>query len=112
MKFKFFFENPIYSRMITESIVNSDVNEAKILVKEFEEYNNSLIYEVIKNIEINPNFDREKAFELIVMIGEKVEEKHMESLENNNSEDVIEAFRKDHKIMTQMVFEGIDKKRR
>lgn len=110
MKFKFFSENPLYSRMITESILNSDADEVKILVKEFEEYNNSLIYEVIKSIEINPIFDKEKAFELIVMIGEKLEEKHMKRLEHNNSEIVIEEFRKDHKTMIEMVFEGIDKK--
>lgn len=110
MKFEFFSKNPLHSKIITEAILNNHIEEAKILMKEFEEYNNSLIYKVINSIEINPIFDKNKAFELIVMIGEKLEEKHMKDLENNDAEKVIQEFRKDHKNMIEMVFEGIDKK--
>ncbi|WP_322395864.1 hypothetical protein, partial [Clostridium perfringens] len=65
-------------------------------------------YKVIKNVNINQKFDRGKAFELIIMIGEKLEEKHMKNIDVDK-EIAIEAFRKDHKIMIEMVFEGIDK---
>lgn len=107
-KFKFFRENPLYSMLIVNSVVYYNVEEAIKLSKEFQNYNNDLIYEVIKNININPKFDREKAFELIMMIGEKLEEKHMKNIESKDKDIVIEDFRKDHKIMIEMVFEGID----
>lgn len=110
MKFKYFSENPLYSKIIPGSILNNDLEQAKILVKEFEEYNNSLIYEVLKNIDINPRFDIEKAFELIIIIGEKLEEKHIKTIESSGVETAIDEFRKDHKLMIEMVFEGIDKK--
>lgn len=108
-KFKFFRENPRYSKFIINSLVYYNVAEATELCEEFQRYNNELIYNVIKNIDINPKFDREKAFELITMIGEKLEEKHMKNIESKDSDTAIEAFRKDHKIMIEMVFEGIDK---
>ncbi len=108
-KFKFFRENPMYSKFIVKSLVYYNVAEATQLREEFENYNNNLMYEVIKNININPKFDRDKAFELIMMIGEKLEEKHMKNIENKDQDTVIEDFRKDHKLMIEMVFEGIDK---
>ena len=108
-KFKFFRENPLYSMLIVNSVVYYNVEEAIKLSEEFQNYNNELIYEVIKNININPKFDREKAFELIMMIGEKLEEKHMKNIESKDKDAVIEDFRKDHKIMIEMIFEGIDK---
>ncbi|MBM6838215.1 hypothetical protein H9X77_08195, partial [Clostridium saudiense] len=60
---------------------------------------------------IRDRFDREKAFELIKMIGEKLEEKHMKDVANKDRNSVIDEFRKDHKIMIEMVFEGIDKQK-
>lgn len=108
-KFKFFRENPLHSKILTGSLINNSVDSTEVLIKEFEEYNNTLIYEVIKNIDINPKFDKEKAFELIIMIGEKLEEKHMKNIESKDKDIAIEEFRKDHKIMIEMVFEGIDK---
>lgn len=110
MKFKYFTENPLYSKFIPGSILNNDLEEAKLLVKDFEEYNNSLIYEVLKSIDINPKFDVEKAFELILIVGEKLEEKHIKNIENSSVEIAIDEFRKDHKLMIEMVFEGIDNK--
>ncbi|MGL5381336.1 TetR/AcrR family transcriptional regulator [Clostridium sp.] len=107
-KFKFFRENPLYSKLI-ESVILDNIEITKDMVKEYEDYNNSLIYEVIKNVDINPKFDREKAFELIVIIGEKLEEKHLKSIDNVDKETALEEFRKDHKIMIEMVFAGIDK---
>ena len=107
-KFKFFRENPLHSRLIVNSRMNDNIEEAKRLAKEFEEYNNTLMHEVIKKIDVNPRFDKEKAFELIIMIGEKLEEKHMKEIENKDKDVAIEEFRKDHKIMLEMVFEGID----
>ncbi|MEF9990841.1 MAG: TetR/AcrR family transcriptional regulator [Romboutsia sp.] len=108
-KFKFFRENPLYSKIITGALLNNSIESTTELIKEFENYNNDIIYKVIKNIDINPRFDREKAFELIIMIGEKLEEKHMKNIENKDKDIAIEEFRKDHKIMIEMVFEGIDK---
>lgn len=108
-KFKFFGENPQYSKLILNLILNNNIEGAKILVDEFEDYNNSILYEIIKNIDFNPKFNREKAFELIVMIGSKLEEKHMKDIESKDKHIVIEEFRKDHKIMLEMVFEGVDK---
>lgn len=108
-KFKYFRENPLYSKIIVNSLLNDEVEEAKKLSNEFQEYNNSLIYEVIKKVNINPKFDKDKAFELIVMIGEKLEEKHMKDIENKDKDTAVEEFREDHKIMLEMVFEGIDK---
>jgi len=106
-KFKFFRENPLYSKIITNTILEN-MESTKSIMKEFEDYNKMLIYEVIKNVDINQKFDREKAFELIIMIGERLEEKHMKNIDADK-EIAIEAFRKDHKIMIEMVFEGIDK---
>lgn len=108
-KFKFYGENPQYSKLILNLLLNNKVEGAKVLVNEFEEYNNSILYEIIKNIDFNPKFNREKAFELIVMIGSKLEEKHMKNIEYVDKEIGIEEFRKDHKIMLEMLFEGLDK---
>ncbi|MBC5627716.1 TetR/AcrR family transcriptional regulator [Clostridium sp. NSJ-6] len=108
-KFKFFRENPLYSKLIINSLLNDNTEEAKKLGEEFQRYNNSLIFEIIKSIDINPKFNREKAFELVLMIGEKLEEKHMKDIENKQKDTAIEEFRKDHKLMIEMVFEGIDK---
>ena len=44
-----------------------------------------------------------------MIIGEKLEEKHMRNIGDKDKDTVIEEFRKDHKIMIEMVFEGIDK---
>lgn len=107
-KFKFFRENPLYSKVI-ENILLDSMESSKEMMKEFEDYNFKIIYELIKNIEINPKFDREKAFELIVMISEKLEEKHLKNIDNTDKETALEEFRKDHKIMIEMVFAGIDK---
>ena len=108
-KFKFFGENPQYSKLVLNLLLNNNIGGAEILANEFEEYNNVLLYEIIKNIDFNPKFNRNKAFELIVMIGSKLEEKHMKDIESKDKHIVIEEFRKDHKIMLEMVFEGIDK---
>ena len=108
-KFKFFRENPLYSKLIINSLLNDNTEEAKKLGEEFQRYNNSIIFEIIKSIDINPKFNREKAFELVLMIGEKLEEKHMKDIENKQKDTAIEEFRKDHKLMIEMVFEGIDK---
>ena len=108
-KFKFFGENPQYSKLVLNLLLNNNIEGAEIFANEFEEYNNVLLYEIIKNIDFNPKFNRNKAFELIVMIGSKLEEKHMKDIESKDKHIVIEEFRKDHKIMLEMVFEGIDK---
>lgn len=108
-KFKFYGKNPSYSRLILNLLLNNNIEGAKVLADEFEDYNNSLLYEITKNIDFNPKFSREKAFELILMIGSKLEEKHMKDIEIKDKHIVIEEFRKDHKIMLEMVFEGIDK---
>ncbi len=108
-KFKFFGENPLYSKIIVNLVLNNTIEEAREIANEFEDYNNALLHEVIKNIDFNPKFDREKACELITMIGLKLEEKHMKDIEYKDKDIVIEEFRKDHKIMIEMVFEGIDK---
>ncbi|MGL5328035.1 MAG: TetR/AcrR family transcriptional regulator [Peptostreptococcaceae bacterium] len=108
-KFDFFKENPMYSKLISTIILDQSIQEGTVLFREFEEYNNELMHEIIKNIETNPKFDKEKAYELILIIGNKLEEKHIKNIENKDKEKAIEEFRKDHKIMTQMVFEGIDK---
>ena len=76
-KFKFFSENPLYSKMIANTILEN-MESTRSMIKEFEDYNNMLIYEIIKNVDINPKFDKEKAFELIIMIGEKLEERAYE----------------------------------
>lgn len=107
-KFEFFGENPSYSKLILNLLLNNNIEGARNLANEFEDYNNNLLYEIIKNIDFNPKFNREKAFELIVMIGSKLEEKHMKNIENKDTHIVIEEFRQDHKIMLEMVFEGID----
>lgn len=108
-KFKFFGEHPLYSKVIVNLVLNNTIEDARKIANEFEYYNNTLLYEVVKNIDFNPKFEREKAFELILMIGSKLEEKHMKDIENKDKEIVIEEFRKDHKIMLEMMFEGIDK---
>lgn len=108
-KFKFFGENPHYSKLVLNLLLNNNIEGAEILANEFQDYNNVLLYEIIKNIDFNPKFNRNKAFELIVMIGSKLEEKHMKDIESKDKHIVIEEFRKDHKIMLEMVFEGIDK---
>ncbi|WP_158540630.1 TetR/AcrR family transcriptional regulator [Romboutsia weinsteinii] len=108
-KFEFFGENPLYSKIIVNLVLNNTIEDARKIANEFEDYNNTLLYEVIKSIDFNPKFDREKAFELILMIGSKLEEKHMKDIECKDKDIVIEEFRRDHKIMLEMVFEGIDK---
>lgn len=108
-KFEFFGENPLYSKIIVNIASDNEIEEIRKMYKEFEEYNNTLLYEIIKNIDFNPKFNREKAFELIIMIGSKLEEKHLKDIENKNKDLTIEAFRQDHKVMLEMLFEGIDK---
>lgn len=108
-KFKFYGENPQYSKLILNLLLNNNIEGARVLANEFEDYNNSLLYQIIKNIDFNPKFDRNKAFELIIMIGSKLEEKHMKDIEYKDTHIVLEEFRKDHKLMLEMVFEGIDK---
>ncbi|MGL4772346.1 MAG: TetR/AcrR family transcriptional regulator [Clostridium sp.] len=108
MKFKFFKENPLISKILTGAILNNNLEIAKNFLKSVEEENRRIIYDVIETIHINPKFDKEKAFELIMMIGEKLEEKHMKYVEINE-EKAIEDFRRDHKIMLEMIFEGIDR---
>ena len=58
---------------------------------------------------MNPKFNKEKAFELIVMIGENLEKKHMKRINDMDKDSAVEEFRKDHREMLEMVFEGIDK---
>ena len=89
-KFKFFGENPHYSKLVLNLLLNNNIEGAEILANEFEEYNNVLLYEIIKNIDFNPKFNRNKAFELIVMIGSKLEEKHMKDIESKDKHIVIE----------------------
>ena len=108
-KFKFFGENPLYSNIIVNLVLDDIPESARQLANEFEEYNNGILYEIIKSIDFNPNFEREKAFELIAMIGSKLEEKHMKNLKYKDKDTVIEDFRQDHKMMIEMLFEGIDK---
>lgn len=108
-KFTFFKENPLYSKLISNTLASPSLDGATDLFREFEHYNNELMHEIIKNIDINPKFDKKHAYELILIIGNKLEEKHMKNIEIKEKEKVIEDFRKDHKIMIQMVFEGIDK---
>lgn len=109
IKFKFFRENPLYSKIIVNLVIDNNIEKAMGLSTEYQNYNNDLIYDVIKNIGINPKFNKEKAFELIVMIGENLEKKHMKRINDIDKDIAIEEFRKDHKEMLEMVFEGIDK---
>lgn len=109
IKFKFFRENPLYSKIIVNLVIDNSIEKARELSIEYQNYNNDLIYNVIKNIDINPKFNKEKAFELIVMIGENLEKKHMKIVNDIDKDIAIEEFRKDHKEMLEMVFEGIDK---
>lgn len=109
IKFKFFRENPLYSKIIVNLVIDNSIEKARELSSEYQNYNNNLIYDVIKNIDINPKFNKEKAFELIVMIGENLEKKHMKRINDIDKDIAIEEFRKDHKEMLEMVFEGIDK---
>lgn len=109
IKFKFFRENPLYSKIIVNLVIDNNIEKAMGLSIEYQNYNNDLIYDVIKNIDINPKFNKEKAFELIVMIGENLEKKHMKRINDIDKDIAIEEFRKDHKEMLEMVFEGIDK---
>lgn len=109
IKFKFFRENPLYSKIIVNLVIDNSVEKARELCSEYQSYNNDLIYDVIKNIDINPKFNKEKAFELIVIIGEHLEEKHMKRINDMDKDSAVEEFRKDHKEMLEMVFQGIDK---
>ena len=109
IKFKFFRENPLYSKIIVNLVIDNSIEKARELSSEFQNYNNNLIYDVINNIDINPKFNKEKAFELIVMIGESLEKKHMKRINDIDKDNAVEEFRKDHKEMLEMVFEGIDK---
>lgn len=109
-KFSFFGRNPLASKIIAMLVLNNEFEEAEELFKEFQAYNNNIIYEILENIDFNPKFQREKAFELIVMIGEKLEEKHMRDIEDKPKEIVIEEFRENHRLMLEMLFEGIDKR--
>lgn len=113
VKFRFFKENPIYSKLISDLLLNDNINieEISVLADEFNDYNKSLISNVIDAIEINPKFEKSKAFELIIMIGDKLEEKYMKYIQNSEEDKnlILEKFRKDHKLMIEMVFEGIDK---
>lgn len=111
IKFKFFKENPLYSKLISNILLNNDIEGISILVDEFNDYNNSLIYGVLNTIEINPKFNKQKAYELIIMIGDKLGEKYMNYVEDTKQDNnqIVEKFRQDHKLMIQMVFEGIDK---
>ena len=43
------------------------------------------------------------------MIGENLEKKHMKRINDIDKDTDVEEFRKDHKEMLEMVFEGIDK---
>lgn len=108
-KFKFFGDNPLYSKLILNLVLNNNIEGAEVLSNEFTEYNNNILNKIIESIDFNTKFNREKAFELIMMIGEKLEEKHIKDIENKDKDMVIEEFRKDHKLMLEMVFEGIDK---
>ena len=45
----------------------------------------------------------------IVMIGENLEKKHIKRINDIDKDTAIEEFRKDHREMLEMVFEGIDK---
>ncbi|MGN0143694.1 MAG: TetR/AcrR family transcriptional regulator [Clostridium sp.] len=109
IKFKFFRENPLYSKIIVNLVIDNSIEKAKELSSEFQSYNNNLIHDVIKNIDMNPKFNKEKAFELIVMIGENLEKKHMKRINDIDKDSAVEEFRKDHREMLEMVFEGIDK---
>lgn len=109
-KFNFFGRNPLSSKIIAMLAVNDEFKEVKELFEEFQNYNNSIIYEILRNIDFNPKFQREKAFELIIMMGEKLEEIHMRDIEIKPREIVIEEFRENHRIMLEMIFEGIDKR--
>ncbi len=111
IKFKFFRENPLYSKIIVNLVIDNSIEKAGELSREYEIYNNNLIYNVIKNIDINPKFNKEKAFELIVMIGDNLEKKHLKRINDTDidKDTAIEEFRKDHREMLEMVFEGIDK---
>lgn len=108
IKFKFFKTNPLISKIFNRVILNSDTQMAQKFMRDVEDYNKKIIYEIIEVIDINPKFHKDKAFELINMLGEKLEEKHIKNVQINK-EDGIEAFRKDHKIMIEMIFEGIEK---
>lgn len=110
IKFKFFKENPLYSKIIVNLVIDNSIEKARELSSEYQNYNNNLIHDVIKNIDMNPKFDKEKAFELIIMIGDNLEKKHMKRIDDVNKDSAVEEFRKDHKEMLEMVFEGIDKK--
>lgn len=108
-KFKFFSDNSLYYKVLVNAFFNPCMKEEEELAKHFNDYNNTLIYEVLKSIDINSKFEKEKVFELIVIIGEKLEEKHLQNIGKEEDCEVIEEFRKDHKLMIEIVFEGIDK---
>ncbi|MGL5351915.1 MAG: TetR/AcrR family transcriptional regulator [Clostridium sp.] len=110
-KFEFYKENPLYSKIILNVLLNNDIEDVRVLMNDFEDYKNTIIYEVLKNIDINPKFNKEKAFELIIMIGDKLEEKYIKNLQNKDEDKnhVVEKFAEDHELMIQMIFEGIDR---
>lgn len=110
-KFEFCRENPLYSRVILNIVLNNDIEEVSVLMNEFEDYKNTIIYEVLKNIDINPKFDKKKAFELIIMVGDKLEEKYINKLQNKDEakDHIVEKFTEDHELMIQMIFGGIDR---
>ena len=63
IKFKFFRENPLYSKIIVNLVIDNSIEKTRELSSEYQNYNNNLIYDVIKNIDINLKFNKEKAFE-------------------------------------------------
>ena len=110
IKFKFFRDNPLYSKLITGLLLCDDVDGIRRFIEEFENHNNSIIYKILESISINPKFDKGKAFELIVMVGDKLEEKYLKHIQNTDEDknEILEKFREEHKLMIQMIFEGID----
>lgn len=108
-KFKFFSDNSLHHKVMVNAFLNPCMNEEKELAKHFYDYNNTLIYEVLKSIDINSKFEKEKVFELIVIVGEKLEEKHLKNIGKEDDYEALEEFRKDHKLMIEIIFEGIDK---
>ncbi|MGL5647174.1 MAG: TetR/AcrR family transcriptional regulator [Clostridium sp.] len=108
LKFKFFSENPLISKIIIGSFLNTSIDGVSEIFSEFESYNNSLIYAILDSISINSKFDKFKAFELIILISEKLEEKHLKNIPNESPDILVENFRREHKLMLEMVFCGID----
>ncbi len=44
-------ENPLYSKIIVNLVIDNSIEKAKELSSEYQNYNNDLIYDVIKNID-------------------------------------------------------------